>query len=212
MMRTSGKTVRLFESDLLEEGSRVHPVVPVLVWTPVVAWFLWRTFALHHEAPGTVGVLVAAGLLTWSFAEYVIHRFVFHLAPRTPARRRLQFLLHGVHHDHPDDVRRVLMPPVPAAAAALILYGLFRAALGPRWVEPFFAAFLAGYLVYDYTHLYLHLGRPRTRLGRYLRRSHMRHHFATPDAHWGVTSPLWDWVFRTTGGRQVTGSQNPVTG
>jgi sterol desaturase/sphingolipid hydroxylase (fatty acid hydroxylase superfamily) len=198
-MRKRAETVRLFDNAFLEGLSRVHPLAPALLWTPIIALLIWRSIALHPLGPGVVGALAAGGLLAWSFAEYTIHRFVFHLAPRTPGRRRLQFLLHGVHHECPDDRTRLLMPPVPAAAAAILIYGGFRLVLGPACVDPFFASFLAGYLAYDYTHLYLHRGRPRTRLGRYLRRHHLSHHFATPNARWGVTSPLWDWIFRSMG-------------
>ena len=99
----------------------------------------------------------------------------------------------------PDDPTRLLMPPAPAVAALATLYALFRMLLGPAWVELFFACFLTGCLAYDYTHFAIHHRRPRTRRGRYLRRRHMLHHFAAPDARWGVTSPLWDWVFHTTG-------------
>jgi sterol desaturase/sphingolipid hydroxylase (fatty acid hydroxylase superfamily) len=124
---------------------------------------------------------------------------VFHLEATTPIRRRLQFVVHGVHHETPADPTRLVMPPLPAIIAAATLYGVFRALLGSRYVEPFFAFFLIGYLAYDYLHVAAHRGRPRTRLGRFLQRWHMLHHFATPKARWGVTSPLWDHVFRTTG-------------
>jgi dihydroceramide fatty acyl 2-hydroxylase len=198
-MPRADRSVRLFRNRLLEHLSLVHPVFPVLFWTPVIGWLLQRSVVVHHLGAGTVVVLAGAGLAVWSLAEYVIHRFVFHLAPSSPGGKRLQYIVHGVHHDHPRDPLRLLMPPAPAAVVATMLYGLFRVVLGPAWVDPFFASFLTGYLLYDYTHLALHRRNPRTRLGRYLRRRHMLHHFVTPDARWGVTSPFWDWVFRTTG-------------
>ncbi len=46
----------------------------------------------------------------------------------------------------------------------------------PHWYA-FGAGFLAGYLLYDMTHYYLHHHKPRTRVGRWLRELHMRHHF-----------------------------------
>lgn len=190
--------MRLFANDVLEGLSRVHPLVPALVWAPLIIWLLWRSFAMHHLEGGIVAVLGAGGLIVWTFTEYAVHRFVFHLAPTSPGRRRLQFVAHGVHHEDPDDPTRLLMPPAPAAIAVAVLYGFFRIVLGSTWVDPFFASFLMGYLAYDYTHFAIHRGHPRTRLGRYLRRRHMLHHFVTPDARWGVTSPLWDWIFRTT--------------
>jgi sterol desaturase/sphingolipid hydroxylase (fatty acid hydroxylase superfamily) len=201
-------SVRLFQNRLLDALSRVHPIVPGLLWTPLVVWLLWRSFAVRRLDGGAVVALAAAGLIVWSFTEYAMHRFVFHLQPTSAWLSRLQFVVHGVHHEDPDDRTRLMMPPAPAAVAAMMLYGLFRIVLGSAWVDPFFASFVAGYLAYDYTHLALHGRRPRTRLGRYLRRRHLLHHFVTPNARWGVTSPLWDWVFRTTGEGRT--SKNPI--
>jgi dihydroceramide fatty acyl 2-hydroxylase len=198
-MPSQRKHIRLFDNDVIEGLSHVHPLVPALLWTPVVTWLLWRSFAVHHLDKAVVAALGAGGLIVWTFTEYAMHRFVFHLAPRSAVHRRLQFIVHGVHHEDPDDPTRLLMPPAPAAITAAALYVVFRMVLGSEWIDPFFAAFLMGYLAYDYTHFVIHRRSPRTRLGRYLRRRHMRHHFVTPDARWGVTSPLWDWIFRTTG-------------
>ena len=198
-MRGRGERVRLFENDLLERLSRIHPLTPLLLWMSLIAAFLWRALTLHRLQPEVVAALTTAGLLVWSLTEYLIHRFVFHLETISPVGRRLQFIVHGVHHEAPDDPMRLLMPLAPAIAGFAILYGLFRIVLGPGLVEPFSAGFLMGYLIYDYLHFAIHRTRPRMRLVRYLRRRHMLHHFVTPDARWGVTSPLWDAVFRTTG-------------
>ncbi|HXJ78650.1 MAG TPA: sterol desaturase family protein [Candidatus Methylomirabilis sp.] len=206
------RPTRLFESDLLESLSRVHPATPALVWTPIAIWLFWRSFATHHLDGYEIVGLGGGGLLAWSFFEYAMHRFLFHLAPVTPWRSRLQFIVHGVHHEDPSNPTRLLMPPAPAIILAAVLYGVFRTILGPVWVEPFFASLLVGYLVYDYTHLAIHRGNLRTRLGRHLRRHHLLHHFVTPNARWGVTSPLWDWVFGTGGRRPLSRNHIAVIG
>jgi dihydroceramide fatty acyl 2-hydroxylase len=208
-MRTSQESVRLFENSLLERLSRVHPLTPLLLWAPIVAWLLWRSLAVHRLQGATVVGLGAAGLLVWTLTEYLVHRFVFHLRSSTPRRRRLQFMLHGIHHANPDDRTRLLMPPAAAIIAHTAFYGLFRAVLGGQWIEPFFAFFLVGYLVYDYLHLALHRGTLPTRLGRHLRRQHMLHHYATPKARWGVSSPLWDHAFRTAEARSAARPRVP---
>ena len=56
---------------------------------------------------------------------------------------------------------------------------------------------VAGYLVYDYTHYHVHHHRPKTNFGRRLREHHMRHHFQDHRFGYGVSSPLWDAIFRT---------------
>jgi sterol desaturase/sphingolipid hydroxylase (fatty acid hydroxylase superfamily) len=200
-MAAPGNSTRLFENDWLERASHVHPVTPALVWMPVIAWLLWRSLAVDRLDIAVMAGLAPAGLLAWTLTEYLVHRFLFHWRPRSPAARRLVFIVHGVHHETPDDPTRLLMPPVPAIAGFAILYAIVRTMLGSPWAEPFFAFFLLGYLAYDYVHLAVHRGRPRTRVGRVLWRWHMLHHFATPEARWGVSSPVWDHVFRTAAGR-----------
>ena len=191
------ESLRLFESDWLERLSHVHPAIPLLVWAPLVTALLWHSLVGETLGKGTVVWLGAAGLLTWTLTEYLVHRFLFHLRPRSRPAQRLVFIVHGIHHETPDDPTRLLMPPAPALVAFSILYALFRAVLGGPWSAPFFAFFLVGFLAYDYLHLAVHRGRPRTRIGRFLRRWHMLHHHATPEARWGVSTPLWDHVFRT---------------
>jgi dihydroceramide fatty acyl 2-hydroxylase len=207
-VRTPARSVRLFENPLLERLSRVHPLTPLALWLPVIAALLWPFARAPRPGAGAVAALAVAGLLAWTLTEYLVHRFVFHLEATTPTRRRLQFIVHGIHHEAPDDPTRLLMPPAPAIIGIATLYGIFRVLLGQPYVAPFFAFFLIGYLAYDYIHFAVHHGRPRTRLGRFLRRWHMLHHFATPEARWGVSSPLWDHIFRTAGepGRAVTPS------
>ena len=62
---------------------------------------------------------------------------------------------------------------------------------------PLFSGFIAGYLTYDYTHFHLHHHVPKTAAGKQLREQHMRHHFQDHRYGYGVSSPLWDYVFRT---------------
>ena len=47
------------------------------------------------------------------------------------------------------------------------------------------------------THWWTHVGKARTRWGKYLRRHHMLHHFKDHDLYFGVSTPLWDFVFGT---------------
>src|SRR5262249_20032396 len=163
-MPTRPKHTRLFRSDALERLSHVHPATPVLLWAPVVAWLLWCSVVVERLEVATVIGLGAAGLIAWSFVEYVLHRFVFHLASTSPRARRLQFVMHGIHHDDPADSTRWLMPPVPAIAGGAALFALARIFLGEAWVQPFFACFVIGYLVYDYTHFAVHHARLLSRL------------------------------------------------
>jgi sterol desaturase/sphingolipid hydroxylase (fatty acid hydroxylase superfamily) len=190
-------TCRMFENDLLERFSRIHPATPFIVWIPVSAIFLARS-VMRHDLP-TVAVpgLFAAGMLAWTFAEYILHRWVFHWTNDTPWGKRVHFLLHGVHHDFPNDKDRLVMPLPTSVPLAVLFFALFTLTLGRTVGEPFFAGFVIGYLFYDGTHYFVHHFTPRSRWGKFLRRHHMTHHFADHDGGFGVSSPLWDYVFRT---------------
>ncbi len=195
--------IRLFKSDFLEFFTHIHPAVIVALWLPVVGLALAGAVAWGGAAAAvTVPVGFVAGLFLWTLLEYTLHRFVFHFRPRTRRQERISFLFHGVHHAQPMIKSRLVMPPVvsvPLAALVLGLYSLVFALLLHRgaWVPALFAGTVSGYLAYDLTHYSTHHFRLRSRALRYVRRHHMHHHFQTPDRRFGVTSPLWDLVFRT---------------
>jgi 4-hydroxysphinganine ceramide fatty acyl 2-hydroxylase len=189
---------RMFENRLLERLSRVHPGVPPLLYLPVIAFLLVRAIGHEQLAIPAVGGVFVAGIGVWSLGEYALHRFVFHLEPDSRWGRRLHFIIHGVHHDYPHDPMRLVMPPSVSIPLAVLFYFLFNAVLGPAWSLPAFAGFILGYLAYDMTHYHIHHRRSTNRLSLALRRYHYRHHFQQSDRGYGVTSPLWDKVFRTT--------------
>jgi len=200
----SDKPIRLFSSDFMEFFTHISPVVVVLIWLPVIAWLLWRPGrgASPTSFPTYIPLGVLAGIFLWTFAEYTLHRYVFHLHPRSDRMKRLVFLFHGIHHAQPQCKTRLVMPPAVSVPMAFVFYGLFYLAAGlilksPQWVDPLVAGFMLGYLVYDLIHYATHHFRMRWGPLKYLKRHHMRHHFKTPDQRFGVSSPLWDVVFST---------------
>ena len=187
---------QLFESAFLNFFSRVHPAIPAIVFVPAVVAVEWL------GADRGLGVLelvllTAGGIAIWTATEYWLHRLLFHWEPDNAFGRRLHFIIHGVHHDHPNDRLRLVMPPaVSIPLAALFLLG-FTALFGTPVAYPLFAGFIAGYLAYDYTHYHVHHHTPTTEFGQRLREQHMRHQFQDHRFGFGVSSPIWDAVFRT---------------
>jgi len=142
--------------------------------------------------------LFAAGVIAWTLAEYLIHRHLFHFEPRGRLTKQLFWLFHGIHHDYPNDSRRLVMPPAVSVPLALLFYAGYLVLLGKPRVDPFFAGFLTGYLAYDMIHYAIHhLAWRRSRIGLFLKQHHFRHHFQDGDRGFGVSSPLWDYVFGT---------------
>jgi len=185
----------MFRSRWLDALSRVHPAVPAVIFGPVTA----VTFVVGADRLGVANAIGAAllGYVVWTLTEYWLHRLVFHFEPEDGIGARLHWIIHGVHHDHPNDPLRLVMPPSVSVPLATLFYVAFVAVLGPDWGLAAFSGFIGGYLFYDMTHYYVHHHSPRSRLGRRLRELHMRHHFQDDTAGYGVSAPWWDRVFGT---------------
>lgn len=191
----------LFDNRFLDFFSRVHPSIPAIVFVPLVVAGVAMGVDRGYGALESIG-LFALGLLIWTLTEYWLHRLVFHWEPDHPIGSRLHFIMHGVHHDHPNDPLRLVMPPAVSIPLAALFFGLFALIFGTPAAYPLFAGFIAGYLAYDYTHYYVHHRVPKTKLGKKLREHHMRHHFQDHRYGFGVSSPLWDAVFGTMSSRR----------
>ena len=185
----------MFDSDVLDKLSRVHPVVPLVVFIPAIAVL----FALGQEGkpPFEATAWILGGWVFWTLTEYWLHRLVFHFEPEDGIGARLHWIIHGVHHDHPNDPMRLVMPPSVSVPLALGFWGLFHLVIGNQSADLFACGFLVGYLVYDMTHYHLHHHKPQTRLGRLFYELHMRHHFQDHTKGFGVAAPWWDVVFQT---------------
>src|SRR5215217_1578713 len=194
---------RMFESDLLDRLSRVHPLVPVLIFLPVIT-VLAGTAGERMGALETVA-WIAGGYVFWTLTEYWLHRIVFHFEPEEGFGARLHWIMHGVHHDHPNDPMRLVMPPSVSVPLSSAFVAVFAVVLGSAAGFGFGAGFLAGYLAYDMLHYHLHHGQPHTAVGRLLRELHMRHHFQDDSRGFGISAPFWDHVFRTAPARSRRG-------
>jgi dihydroceramide fatty acyl 2-hydroxylase len=191
-------TCQMFETPLIERFSRIHPLTPFLFWLPVLGYLGVRS-AKNGVGAGEGLALGLAGLLLWTLAEYVLHRYLFHYIGPRLWQRRMHFVLHGVHHDFPQDTGRLVMPLGASIPLGVAFYFAFQLLLGPVLVAPLFIGFALGYLAYDGTHYAIHHFRMSSRWGKWIKRHHMVHHHTGANARWGVSSPLWDWVFGTMG-------------
>ena len=214
------ETVRMFKSNFVEKFTHIHPALPHIIFIPVVAVMLYWSYRLDVPA-GRAALLFLGGLAIWTLTEYLVHRFVFHVDDATmeevtrivgsvepgqpvfPALKTLKqkhyFIAHGVHHDFPNDSKRLVMPPVISVPLAVLFYFLFRWIFGAVAAPAVLAGMVVGYLIYDTTHYAVHHWRLHGRVTLYLKKHHYRHHYQDPDKDYGVSSPLWDIIFRTWG-------------
>ena len=190
----------MFESRVLDWFTRVHPAVPVVIYVPAIA--VLAVTGVGRTGPLLAALLALGGYAAWTLTEYWLHRVVFHYEPTHPLAVRLHWMMHGVHHDHPNDPLRLVMPPSVSLPLALLFGLVFWLVLGSAAAPAFMAGFTAGYLAYDMIHYHVHHHRPRSAFGRRLRELHMRHHFQDHERGFGVSAPWWDRVFGTAPGSQ----------
>lgn len=189
---------RMFKSNFLESLSKVHYSVPLFIYVPVIIVFIYRSLAVVGNSVPRLLLYLAAGLFIWTITEYILHRFIFHYVPKSGWGLRLHFIFHGVHHDYPRDAKRLVMPPSASIPLALLFYFLFTWLLPGMMIDAFFAGFLAGYLTYDMMHYAMHHANFKSPIMKAIKQHHMLHHYADASKGYGVSSSLWDLIFRTT--------------
>jgi 4-hydroxysphinganine ceramide fatty acyl 2-hydroxylase len=171
-------------------------VVPML-WVPLDMYCLYRGF--QGLAIWQTTMMYGIGLFVWTFIEYCMHRFLFHLDHYLPNRQwalSLHFLLHGVHHYLPMDPYRLVMPPALLMVLATPFYRLVHALLPFHFAMAGFAGGFMGYVLYDCTHYFLHhVSLPKVL--KPVKIHHLDHHYKNYDLGFGVTSSFWDKVFGT---------------
>ena len=146
----------------------------------------------------TVGAEVLyflGGALFWSLFEYVMHRFAFHFIAESPRAQKFVYTMHGVHHEFPRDKERLFMPPLPSLIISALIFLGMHFILGWQALA-FFPGFVFGYLLYGSMHFAIHAYAP-PRFLKALWRNHHLHHYKVPEKGFGVSSVLWDIVFRT---------------
>ena len=186
----------MFSNPILERLSRTHPIFPALLWVPMSIYLLVAGIRDGQvSVPAQAGLWVL-GLFLWTLAEYVLHRWIFHFMPTGEAWKKRWYPVHQQHHDV-EEWDRLVAPPLMSIPLFFVFLGLFYAWPGTPYMLPLFSGFIVGYLAYDYIHYYTHFARPKNAIGKALRRRHMMHHHAHHDKWYGISSPLWDYIFRT---------------
>lgn len=203
-MEREAEPIRLFKSDFLEFFSHISPVAVAIIWTPVVLIFLFLSIQnlIIRSLWWTIPLGVFLGWVLWTFVEYMLHRFVFHYHPKTERLKKMFFIVHGVHHAQPMCKTRLVMPPALSVPLAFVFYGLFYFVFvglikSDVMLYPMLTGFIAGYLIYDMIHYQTHHSKIKTGWFFEIRKHHLRHHGRCDFLRFGVTFPLWDYVFGT---------------
>ena len=187
---------QLFKNQYLEYLTKTHPLVIWGMYTPILIFLPYYSINNLNFTGLQVLLTFLSGIIFWSFMEYVLHRFLFHYHPESEKGKRINYVLHGNHHEYPRDKERLFMPAVPSLIIAAAFFVFFFLVLG-NIACPFFPGFMLGYLLYGSMHYGIHAMSPPFKWMKGLWRNHHLHHYKNTDMGFGVSSTLWDHAFGT---------------
>lgn len=152
----------------------------------------------RRRRPGLTATLTLGGIL-WTATEYSVHRWVMHgRGGKNPLSEE-----HLDHHANPDRTNPLALDRETFAwkgAGFALVTALVSPWAGRRTALRVATGYTAGYCGYTWLHDRMHHHPPTGPVTRTLWRNHFRHHFSTPKKNFGVTSPVWDVLARTTEG------------
>jgi len=186
----------LFKNKLLDRLTRTHIAVPISLFAIYSVILLYWAVDKIGTSFSMAILLFIGGFLTLTLVEYLVHRFLFHILENKEWKKKLAYTMHGVHHEYPKDKMRLAMPAPLSLALASIFFGIFYLVMG-NLAFAFTPGFLMGYAAYLFVHYHVHASKPPKNMFRTLWIHHSIHHFKNQTVAFGVTSPLWDVIFRT---------------
>lgn len=192
----------LFKNKWLDMLTRTHIAVPVGLFFLYAAGLIYWTKQVTELSNWAIAGLFFAGWFVFTFVEYIVHRKVYHMPATTERGKKISYTMHGVHHDYPKDKQRLAMPPLMSVIVGTLLLILFKLVLD-QYSFSFLAGFLVGYASYLLVHYSVHIFRPPDNAFKALWTNHAIHHYGDEHILFGVSSPIWDYVFGTLPDKSV---------
>ena len=176
------------------------------IFPSIAAVLLYVSLRAEPQPRGRLFLLFALGVFIWTFLEYLLHRFLFHiqLPIRSPHVRDVINGSHFQHHASPRDRNKILVHPsygiVVSALVYALIYAICRNAAAALVI---LTGVWAGFLYYEAVHYRVHFTLSASPFIARQRKVHFYHHFTNNKRCFGVTTPLWDHVFGTTADRPL---------
>jgi len=187
---------KLFKNPILEKLTHTHISLPLIIFSVISAALIYYGIIEKGFKTPEMILLFLGGLFFFTFVEYIMHRYLYHIPATSERKKKISYTMHGVHHDYPKDKSRLAMPPLLSLIVATVLFIIYRVFLGD-FVFGFLAGFLIGYAAYLAVHYSVHAFKVPNNFLKILWHHHSIHHYREPDRAFGVSSPLWDQIFRT---------------
>jgi sterol desaturase/sphingolipid hydroxylase (fatty acid hydroxylase superfamily) len=142
--------------------------------------------------------MIGGGVALWSLLEYGFHRFLLHARFQNPTLNDVVNASHLRHHHSPRD-RDIILVQLPfALTTSVIVYSVLWALTRNAFeASALISGIWLGFLYYEAVHYRVHMSLSHSPLLQQQRRAHFYHHFSNSEKCYGVTSPIWDYVFGT---------------
>ncbi|WP_234384996.1 sterol desaturase family protein [Allofrancisella guangzhouensis] len=174
---------------MLEKISRTGYWSDFYVYPIAIVFFLVLSFKCFFGNFFWIFTLIVLGVFTWTFIEYLVHRFIFHYCPLIKE-------LHAVHHKHTIDLvgnPTYISLPIYTVTLFLPLYLIF----GLGIASAIYSGALLGALLYFFVHHSTHHVKAKKGSLLFIYKKHHALHHHYEDKNFSVTFPLWDKVFKT---------------
>jgi len=189
-------SAQLFQNPVLERLSHTHIALPVGIFALTTVLSLYYGLTHGFMSGAAAFGLFLLGLLAFTFAEYAVHRYLYHIPATTPGRTKFQYTMHGVHHEYPKDKTRLAMPPIITVFVSSLLFFIFRLAFG-SYAFGLLGGFTFGYATYLFVHYAIHAYSPPKNFLKVWWTHHSQHHYRQDEVAFGVSSTLWDHIIGT---------------
>jgi sterol desaturase/sphingolipid hydroxylase (fatty acid hydroxylase superfamily) len=172
----------------------------ILGYVGLVVLFAILT-ALIARSPAEALWPMAAMVILYPVAEYLLHRYLLHgsFLAKSPLTSPLWYRIHYRHHSKPSDQSVILAAPYTIVGAVAIFSLLFAFFFG-TWTA-FTASMAVGsvlIIAYEYAHSVCHSAFPtENRYLKMIRTNHVLHHFHSEGGNYGITNNLSDVLFGT---------------
>lgn len=184
-----------FVTGLLGRLTKSNLKITLVFYPALILVFI--LLGVKYSSIGTIPTLILffAGIIIWTFLEYFFNRFISKIDQSFPSLKKINYVIHGIHYNNPKNQERLFMAPVPGLLLSLITFSFWFLFLRENTFA-FVAGIISGYLFYACVHYAVHR-RPGKLFSHALWIHHLKHHYKYPDKAFGVSSPLWDFVFGT---------------
>jgi 4-hydroxysphinganine ceramide fatty acyl 2-hydroxylase len=198
--------------NIQSDVNRLRKLLGILVWTSpaiiipldlfMIGFFIYIGHTGEMIDLSNQWWVFIAGFFTWTLVEYLMHRFAFHYEAKAESGKKMIYMLHIIHHDHPTDSDKLYQPPLVNLVIVALLFGFIYLIMN-NFVFLFLPGIILGYLAYSTIHYSIHKFKPPFDFLKPIWRHHNLHHYRFQNKGFGVSSPFWDVIFGTMPPKEI---------